>query len=949
MAWRDTFQLQNLQQVINDALQQLATNPLSKTNSVKKKRMQQQLQKDIRTAFNAGKKSQIVDLANKEKYLYTTVGQISHFVQVCTEPDFSGLEKLLTKNIGTFAYADKITDYGCGNAVKSSWIYNKLQESPLERKFEICLVDDNDILLQVAQDVSTRLCDTDAISTKRKDIEEEYVVREKNDPKMLHFFLGQTIGNFKDPRPVVENIAKSMHKKEYLVVEWFNRHFSEYEDGRQQDGSYLPNTSGQRNLDFLYNYFEALGFPRNSLATDLDGHFMSEENVKGQAWNIGYLILKDEFTHESGITLEQGTKLIGLRSRRFQEKDVLSLFEKYGLEAEDADWDIELRRRRITPMEGKMRMMPSDFSEMEEVRTNRKKWLVPTQQNLKHQRYALFRKVKEPASRLKVGIFSSILAASLGILGGGYYFGEKVIDCENPKVDYLTITCDNGFGEKLNILDIEKNKDREKEDIDNFKVKKGEIVYRIDVADKEQKMAIENLFQVKQNAQILFESSNPQRCMNWGIQKCGKDENCLEAIVGKRVELTYNGTDPDGDKLTWRAKKKPNGAKLINHGDNEATFSWVPKEEYAGKVEEAILTIDDGRGGITEKKLKIIVQKPFEVKSIEQALEYVADCIPNIELITKACYLAEEYRQNKSVSGKLFIYLLEKKECNSKDLLSFVDLFNRKDVSIPLKQIYSIPLKGLNVSWSSVTIEEMQEAGIMKYDKDNEKFNFIIDPQGHVFEFIKQMNEKHDTTILDNSLKLVKDYAQTSDINKIAVFSMINLASHYLNEQGLNSFIYFVDNIRNFDNTYFITEQMFRLIKKVNSDARAKRDPGELYNWLYNIILGSNENLTARIADIASMGEKLYGREFELKESMGHDPKWLYWTVAYAKVISQNCVLTKFKEIAKRSDEKSMTTYRREIISAIDLEYTSQSTLSLGEISRVGTTYFLNKYGLCEK
>ena len=178
MPWRQKFQHQNLQQVIEDSLKQLKDELISKTDPIKKKRMQQQLQKDILTAFNESKKTKVVDLANKEKYLYTTVNQVKHFVQVSGQPDFSGLEKLLFSAKTLLSYhlnlsecAQTITDYGCGNGVKISWVYNKLNELFPNEQRGLLLVDYNDIILQTADSISTELSNTNLVTTAIRDME----------------------------------------------------------------------------------------------------------------------------------------------------------------------------------------------------------------------------------------------------------------------------------------------------------------------------------------------------------------------------------------------------------------------------------------------------------------------------------------------------------------------------------------------------------------------------------------------------------------------------------------------------------------------------------------------------------------------------------------------------------------------------------------------------------
>lgn len=418
MAWRDKFQIENLQQIIDQAINKLYND----IDEVKKNRINEILQEATKD------KNGNIDLSLQEKNLYSTVEQAKHFVSISTELQLKGLEKILNTHKEKFNQTQEIIDYGCGNAVKGAWIYHLLEElSPSSQQNRILrLFDSNDHILTVAKEVAEELGINPVKSEPPLDIEDHFI-KKRNNNRRLHLFLGQTIGNFKDPRPVIENLAKSMRKGEYLIVEWLDRDPSEYEQGKV----------GERTLEFLYRYFEEFGIPREYLSTN-NGHFMRSEKTSKGFWNIGYLILNNHFTYKNDsngneITLEPGTNLIGLRSCRFQDNELPDIFEKYGLEAvvfEKNTETIDMGSRGVRWITHKRKYDPPEGDK----------------------RYAIFKKVKEPLSRLKSVLISVVLAAGIGIAAGGYYFGEKVIECENPVIENYAIECNTSNGK--NILSI---------------------------------------------------------------------------------------------------------------------------------------------------------------------------------------------------------------------------------------------------------------------------------------------------------------------------------------------------------------------------------------------------------------------------------------------------------------------------------------------------------------
>lgn len=326
--WREGFSTEHvsdIKKIIDAALDELKSTPLSRTNQVKKHRINNGFKKAYQTSFNA--KEKCLDLSGREEDWYSTLEQVEHFVHISELPDFSGLEAIIRNHQQMFFQSNfNLVDYGCGNGIKSAYLSYLLNElSPPRKERKINLIDCNDLVLQIAQSVLEQLANKKNIYleyNKPIDLNNYTVLRDYQDhTPRLHFLLGHTIGNFRNPSGFIWNIAHSMRNKEYLLVEWLNRSPADYEKGEL----------GERMKMFLLNYFQAAGIPRQYLAAE--SSFMREDVdlETGNIWNIGSFRLRMDFTHTSGIELKDGTELIGFRSRRFKEKEITSLFQKQGL------------------------------------------------------------------------------------------------------------------------------------------------------------------------------------------------------------------------------------------------------------------------------------------------------------------------------------------------------------------------------------------------------------------------------------------------------------------------------------------------------------------------------------------------------------------------------------------------------------------------------------------
>ncbi|HHE54317.1 MAG TPA: hypothetical protein ENL21_00945, partial [Caldithrix abyssi] len=64
-----------------------------------------------------------------------------------------------------------------------------------------------------------------------------------------------------------------------------------------------------------------------------------------------------------------------------------------------------------------------------------------------------------------------------------------------------------------------------------------------------------------------------------------------EAQVGEAVQLKFEGSDPDGDELTFSSDGLPSGASL---DANSGQFSWTPSDDQQGKHTFTV-KVSDGR------------------------------------------------------------------------------------------------------------------------------------------------------------------------------------------------------------------------------------------------------------------------------------------------------------------------------------------------------------------
>jgi len=412
MSWREQFEnLEGLQEIIDNTLKILNDGVDVNATGVDEQGIALELKKAVDN--QVGK---VIDFTNQEKFLYAMPDQVKHFVSISSSPNHSGLEKLLSLQGEKFKDTSEIIDYGCGNAIKSSWIYHYLNELlSSENRRTLFLLDYNKLVLNAALNITQDLGipQNNLGETQNINLVDHHVVRRDKNQR-LHFLLGQTIGNFEDPHPVAQNIAQSMRKGEYLIVEWFNHKPTDYEE----------EDLGERTLQLLYNYFNAAKIPPGIIGVDENKHFMEEKIDKmNQVWNQGYLVFKNDFeiekeNPEDNISFSKGTKLIGLKSRHFKDYEIMALFEEYGLQTEIIETTYS---------------SPSLFGLPER---EPHKCL-----NFNNQRYAIFKKTKEwpPKHRAKLLIGGLLLGAVLSVAGLYNYENENIVPCDETVLELSTL------------------------------------------------------------------------------------------------------------------------------------------------------------------------------------------------------------------------------------------------------------------------------------------------------------------------------------------------------------------------------------------------------------------------------------------------------------------------------------------------------------------------------
>ncbi len=467
------------------------------------------------------------------KLLYSTFKQVRYFAGFIPEqPDLESLLGFFDKHREKFPKEFDIRAYCCGNAVKEGFVFlNESMSGRAKRIFLhdynenvaevglnvvgglLALLDQQDHLNQAIRSSYNKLISVDDCT----DIEQHLPHRLKNNKQeQVHLSLGNIMSLVSNPKEVAITFNKTMNLGELCVQEWYDRKPQDYNTGKLLAS----------NKDFLLNYFEAMGIPRKFIR--FDKRIMEDYEEK---YNQAYCFLTEDCVvndHE----LKKGTKLVGMRLRRFKEEEMLGLFESVGLESvvleekassELAASDVPLNERRVHPL----------------------KW-----EEIGDKRYAIFKKVKEydPKKWLRRSIIT--LAAAGVVAAGSLLYGnfkeqeEMYSFLGNPCImdkfigNDLKTTCQTRDGKKkeFSLDEIEETKR-------GLKWKEGSISYSLitrSARDIETVLIYKGVLrELEQGHPITFSIGSYYINFIQGIKECtGGDMNTLiqAIILAKKLE-----------------------------------------------------------------------------------------------------------------------------------------------------------------------------------------------------------------------------------------------------------------------------------------------------------------------------------------------------------------------------------------------------------------------------
>jgi hypothetical protein len=87
-----------------------------------------------------------------------------------------------------------------------------------------------------------------------------------------------------------------------------------------------------------------------------------------------------------------------------------------------------------------------------------------------------------------------------------------------------------------------------------------------------------------------------------------------QVVVGNTFRVILSASDPDGDRLTFRASGLPDGAQITPLSLADAVLVWSPSitdTTPGGRRYDVDVTVDDGRGGRSSQRLGLVVYPTF--------------------------------------------------------------------------------------------------------------------------------------------------------------------------------------------------------------------------------------------------------------------------------------------------------------------------------------------------
>lgn len=319
-----------------------------------------------------------------------------------------------------------IVDYGCGSGKKSAHMYKAMEAHGIEMD-GIYLIDFSDEMLQKAIQtcVQQGIAREHIHDQKPIDLEGMVEFKELGESPRLHLFLGQTIGNFKDPGNVVRRIVANMKKGDCLLVEWFKKEPEDYEDKEDKR---------DKGFEFFYRRLlnDILGIPREAI-----GDYKPYKDEKWirtllglPGWNVMPFYVQDTPAGTESwsfeikgrkYSLKPNTEIIVSKSRRFLDRKVLRLFRKEGLASKPVGYIPEITKESYPP--------PGYYIFPLVVRKRGKS------------RYALFKRTRTIRPKTRRIATAGVLAGALVSAGLASFIHYLPTDCQEAEVEEYSVYC----------------------------------------------------------------------------------------------------------------------------------------------------------------------------------------------------------------------------------------------------------------------------------------------------------------------------------------------------------------------------------------------------------------------------------------------------------------------------------------------------------------------------
>ncbi len=257
--------------------------------------------------------SGIIDLSGRSDLWYHTPNQSWEFSEVVSietiERSFAPTFRQTIEYLLSDCLERRISiiDLGCGNGVKAGLFTKELEAmNPT-----LYLADANDEVILPARRNAKKFFSgiPRAISFDLSEPCDSPF--SKIDGRRIFLFLGQTLGNFDDPRQIMQNISDGLKPGDYLVLEVdLEKDVSHYKRGES----------------FLRGYMRLIGFSDN----DLDYHV--EDTSSGISMYFTTRALTEAKTSLYQKMIPEGTKIMVGSSAKFTSQTILKLIGETGLE-----------------------------------------------------------------------------------------------------------------------------------------------------------------------------------------------------------------------------------------------------------------------------------------------------------------------------------------------------------------------------------------------------------------------------------------------------------------------------------------------------------------------------------------------------------------------------------------------------------------------------------------